>query len=637
MPADRSIKILLVEDSKVARKMAAKSLAELGFTHVVQAEDGDDAIAKLQAEPDVKLIISDWNMPNRDGFELLKWVRADERFKTVPFIMATARGEKKQMAAASDAGVSNFITKPFGPPELNELINATLSSPNESLVSKVQRREPKMAASGRLLLQVAHIQITDHLTLGVLKHLIEIGKIVPQHFELETRRMPSWNALQATLEKGEVDAVFSLAPIVMDLFGFGTPLKLVLFAHRNGSIAVRNAKIGAHGDLRDAFLGKTFYIPHELSIHHMLAHRFLSELGLRPGFAGKGDCDVFFEVVPPIKMPELLASNPDACGFLVAEPLGTKAIAEGNADLLFLSGEMWETHPCCVVAMRDEIVQEFPDVVQEFTSLLVEAGQFIQEKTEAAAEIAVGFLDPDGSLKLKVPVLKNVLREAQGIKTDNLFPVKADLDRIQQYMVKEMGLSSIIDLDAFVDDSFARKACRPPLKTPSMSDTAKVVARIIERRESGEGKKTNLNVEGSYLVFVLKNREYGIDILWVKEIIPMHTIRSVPHSHRVVRGIIDFRGQTIRVLDLRAKLGIGSGPTSDRTHIVVLQDRRNARSSTVGIIVDAVAGVIDVKGDTIADATLFKNRPETKYILGFAKTASGIKILLDSEQLFDFL
>ncbi|CAK0765403.1 two-component system, chemotaxis family, chemotaxis protein CheY [Gammaproteobacteria bacterium] len=635
MAVDRSLKILLVEDSKVVRKMAAKALTELGFQNILQAEDGNDAISKLQVEEGVGLIISDWNMPNKDGFELLQWVRANSKCAKIPFIMATARGERKQVTAATEAGVSNFITKPFGPPELNELINETLGGKSVAQAAPGQEvRVPQVNSAGKLILEMAHIQITDHLTLGVLKHLIDTGKVTPEHFIIETKRMPSWNALQQALEKGKVDGAFALAPIAMDLFGFGVPIKLVMFAHRNGSIAVRNSK-AKNMPLKEAFLGKTFYIPHELSIHHMLAHRFLKELGLKPGFAGRGECDVFFEVVPPIKMPELLASNPDACGFLVAEPMGTKAIAEGSADLLFLSGEMWETHPCCVVTLREEVIQKYPEAVQEFSDLLVVAGRFISEKVDAAAEVAVQFLDPDGTLKLKVPILKNVLREAQGIKTNDLFPSKPDLDRIQQYMNREMGMGSIINLDSFVDERFARQSCKEFVsKTTAMHDPAEVVDRIVQRQSSGVVSKSNLNIEGSYLVFSLSGREYGIDILWIKEIITMPLIRSLPHAPFSVCGIMNFRGQTIPVIDLRVKLGLYTKPADTLTRIIVLSKRGGGK--VIGMMVDAVSRVVPITSDHIADAGAYKQKPQTDYILAFAKVGDGVKILLDTERLFKY-
>lgn len=96
MAVDPKMKILLVEDSGLTRKMEANILREAGFSNVVEAEDGEAAIRKLKEEKDVSLIISDWNMPIKDGYQLLVWVRSEEEFGKIPFIMATAQAEKNR-------------------------------------------------------------------------------------------------------------------------------------------------------------------------------------------------------------------------------------------------------------------------------------------------------------------------------------------------------------------------------------------------------------------------------------------------------------------------------------------------------------------------------------------------------------
>jgi chemotaxis signal transduction protein/ABC-type nitrate/sulfonate/bicarbonate transport system substrate-binding protein/CheY-like chemotaxis protein len=635
MSVDKNIKVLLVEDSKVSRKMEKKAIIDAGFANVVDAENGQDAIDKLQANPDVGLIISDWNMPLMDGYQFLVWVRQNGPNTKVPFIMATARGEKKQATAATEAGVSNFITKPFGPDELRQLIDDTFVGGKKADTSAPLI--PQTTAGGRLLLNVAHIQITDHLTLGVLKNLIENGKIAPKHFELQTSCMPSWNSLQGALEKGSVDAAFVLAPIAMDLYGFGVPIKLVLFAHKNGSISVLKKSEEKSKDLKEFFRGKTFYLPHEMSIHHMLAHMFLTQIGLKPGFFGRGDFDVLFEVVPPVKMPEFLASNPEACGYLVAEPLGTKAIAEGIADLLFLSGELWESHPCCVVTVRDEIINQYPDAVQEFTTLLVEAGKFIGDKPETAAEIGVNFLDPNKTLNLKVPVLKNVLKEMQGIKTNDLFPVVEDLDRIQQYMVHQMGIGTIIYLNEFVDMRFAKIACKDSgfvARRSTMKELSSMVGEIVSRQKDGFVSKTNLNKEGQYLIFKLNTQEYGIDILWVREIVSMKSIRSMPKAPYSVKGIINLRDRIIPIVDLRLRLGLESLDDESRARIIVLENETNNVIDQIGVVVDSVSDVMNIKAEHIEEPPSYKNNGNDNFILAMANMEAGIKILLDTKRFF---
>lgn len=634
MAIDRTIKILLVEDSTFVRRSAKKNLHDLGFPNIVEAEDGNAAIKKLLEEPDLKLIISDWVMPNMDGYEFLVWVRSNERYKDTPFIMATARGEKKQVAKAIEAGVTDFITKPFVASEVEELVEKIFAVEEEpdQVVPEVTHR--RFTPEGKRLLSAAHIQITDHLSLGILKHLLATDKLSSQFFELETVCMPSWNPVQKALETGEVDVAFILAPIAMDLFSFGASIKIVLLAHKNGSIFVRKRN-GQDQEPVLFFKNKTFYIPHEMSIHHMLSHMFLRGLGLRPGFEGRGDFDVFFEVVPPIKMPEFLAANPNAVGFSVAEPLGTQAIAAGTADLLFLSGELWENHPCCVVAVRDEVIEQDPDVVQEFVNLLVKAGQFIDKSPETAATMGIPFLDPDGTLGLKEVVLRDVLKESGGIKTNDMLPVVEDFDKIQRYMVDEMGIGTLIDLETFVDTRFAEIACQNVVAQKSvMYDVSRVVTRIAGQQTSDRISKARLNLEGKYLTFVIGDGEYGLDVMGVKEIIEIRAVRTIPQSADFVKGIINLRGEVVPVIDFKLKLGMGTSEYDERARIVVLEVPGETNTVQIGIVVDSVSDVIDIKAKDIEDAPPLVTSMDADYILGVAKVEDRMKMLLDVKQLF---
>ena len=118
MKLHQNIRILLVEDAGVMRKMERKTLEILGYTNILEAVNGDQAIAFLDSGEAIDLILSDWNMPGIDGYDFLLWVRGNEKHKNIPFLMATGRGEKKEVAKATEAGVSSFISKPFNPEEL---------------------------------------------------------------------------------------------------------------------------------------------------------------------------------------------------------------------------------------------------------------------------------------------------------------------------------------------------------------------------------------------------------------------------------------------------------------------------------------------------------------------------------------
>jgi two-component system chemotaxis response regulator CheY len=109
-----SIRVLVIDDMLTMRKIVAKCCKEIGFKNLIEASDGMRGWEQLTtSDQPVGLIISDWNMPNCSGLELLKKVRGDSRYKGVPFVLLTAESESKQVVEAVQAGVDNYIVKPF--------------------------------------------------------------------------------------------------------------------------------------------------------------------------------------------------------------------------------------------------------------------------------------------------------------------------------------------------------------------------------------------------------------------------------------------------------------------------------------------------------------------------------------------
>ena len=107
------LKILVVDDFPTMRRIVKTLLKQNGFNNFTEAEDGQHAYKTLQEHGDFEFIVSDWNMPNMTGLEFLKAVRADAKFKHLPFLMVTAEAEKENIIEAVKAGVSNYIVKPF--------------------------------------------------------------------------------------------------------------------------------------------------------------------------------------------------------------------------------------------------------------------------------------------------------------------------------------------------------------------------------------------------------------------------------------------------------------------------------------------------------------------------------------------
>ncbi|MGE5145872.1 MAG: response regulator [Candidatus Eiseniibacteriota bacterium] len=122
---DKSMNVLIVDDYKTMLRIIRNLLKQLGFDNVEEATDGGMALTKLR-EKSYGLVISDWNMEPMTGLQLLKEVRADAKLKDTPFIMVTAESKTENVVSAKQAGVNNYIVKPFNAETLKSKISAVL-------------------------------------------------------------------------------------------------------------------------------------------------------------------------------------------------------------------------------------------------------------------------------------------------------------------------------------------------------------------------------------------------------------------------------------------------------------------------------------------------------------------------------
>ncbi|MDZ5646472.1 response regulator [Nitrospirillum sp. BR 11828] len=119
--------VLVVDDYATMRRIVRNLLTQIGFTQIEEAADGAEALGKLRGS-NVGLVISDWNMEPMTGLQLLKEVRADVRLKATPFIMVTAESKTENVVAAKEAGVNNYIVKPFNAETLKKKIESVLGT-----------------------------------------------------------------------------------------------------------------------------------------------------------------------------------------------------------------------------------------------------------------------------------------------------------------------------------------------------------------------------------------------------------------------------------------------------------------------------------------------------------------------------
>lgn len=116
---ERNLKVLVIDDTAFVRKIVTKSLSELGVGNVVEVADAADAVRRLRIEH-FDLIVSDWNLPTMSGFELLSYIRNNERIKDTPFLMLTANTDRTSVMTAFQSGVSDYLIKPFSAEDLEK-------------------------------------------------------------------------------------------------------------------------------------------------------------------------------------------------------------------------------------------------------------------------------------------------------------------------------------------------------------------------------------------------------------------------------------------------------------------------------------------------------------------------------------
>ncbi len=146
---------------------------------------------------------------------------------------------------------------------------------------------------------------------------------------------------------------------------------------------------------------------------------------------------------------------------------------------------------------------------------------------------------------------------------------------------------------------------------------------------------TTVARDGKYLTFTLAGEEYGIGILKVREIIGMMPITPVPLAPEFLKGVINLRGKVIPVVDLRRKFGMEEAQVTERTCIIVVEINGTGSQVPMGIVVDAVSEVLNVKASDIEQTPNLGGNLRADYILGIGKMDGGIKILLDIDRVLN--
>lgn len=287
--------------------------------------------------------------------------------------------------------------------------------------------------SEKQTIKIAYLPITHALPLYVEN---EFGQQDFKNINIELVKFGSWPELMDALNTGSVDGASVLIELAIKAKEQGIDLKAAALGHRDGNVVVVSQDINETRDLK----GKIFAIPHRLSTHNILLYQMLKDAGLSLS-------DLEIVELPPPEMPAALAEG-RISGYLVAEPFGAKAVANGKGKVLYHSKDIWEDSVCCSLVLRGDFIKNNATAAEELLKGYVAAGEYIDAKGEKVQEISKNYMN----------VEQNVLDlSMEWISYNDLKIYEKDYTDLTKYLV-EMGLSeNPPSYEDFVDNSLIDK------------------------------------------------------------------------------------------------------------------------------------------------------------------------------------
>jgi NitT/TauT family transport system substrate-binding protein len=301
-------------------------------------------------------------------------------------------------------------------------------------------------------LQVGGLPVTCNLTLPVAC----VAKATSNntaatgapHFNYEFSKYSGWPEIKESLMAGRVQAAYMLAPLVMDLADGGIPVKIVSLGHRSGAVIMVRTD-AAYQHFRQ-LSGKRIAVPSRFAVDFLFLRKMLAQEGMTPN-------DIEIVEMPPPDMPAALYANAvDA--YCTGEPFGAAAQRAGYARPLRMTRDEWRNYICCVLTVRQELIDAKPAMVQDLVNHVLGAGLWLDAQAanrEKAIGIAAGrrFFNQD----------PNVLRFVMENPTDrvtygDLRMIRAEFEELMQLSIEAGTIKHPIAYEKYMDESFARNA-----------------------------------------------------------------------------------------------------------------------------------------------------------------------------------
>jgi NitT/TauT family transport system substrate-binding protein len=296
-------------------------------------------------------------------------------------------------------------------------------------------------------LVVGGLPVTCNLTLPIACEARNLNRAKTQA-NFEYRRYNGWPEIKESLISGELDAAYMLAPLVMDLATNGIPVKTVSIGHRSGAVIMVHTGSPYH-KFRD-LTGKRVAIPSRFAVDFLFLRKMLAKEGMT-----EKDMQIV-EMAPPDMPAALYARAVDA--YCTGEPFGAAAQRAGYAVPLRMTRDEWPNYICCVLTVRQELIDQNPGLVQDLVNYVQGAGHWLdadQAHRTQAVEIAAGnkYFNQDRA------ILQYVMENPPDRVTyGDLRMIKAEFDDIMQLSLQAGTLKRPIAFDQYIDDRFVKAA-----------------------------------------------------------------------------------------------------------------------------------------------------------------------------------
>lgn len=321
-----------------------------------------------------------------------------------------------------------------------------------------------VAATQTRLIQVGGLPVTCNLTLPIACAAMEknamdhaaMGMSGEAHAAMtsdtvtaglvEYQKYSGFPEMKEAMMSGRLQAGYLLAPMVMDLADSGIPVKIVALGHRSGAVLMVHQESQARnfGDLRGARIA----IPSRFAVDHLFVRRLMEEYGVGPD-------EIELIEMPPPDMPSALFSRAvDA--YATGEPWGATAELDGYARPLHMTRDIWPDYICCVLAVRQELIDGDPATVQRLVNHILSAGEWLEsdvKNRDTAARLASGMRFFGQSPKVLQYALRN---PTDRVTYGELQALRTDLDALMQLSVQYGLLQRPVAYEQYVDDSFFR-------------------------------------------------------------------------------------------------------------------------------------------------------------------------------------